>query len=368
MVGATSSNDTTRSEVGGVAGMGGDVRREWTPTPYHSPQPPSLLAAWIMILLGAIAVLLSFAHEATSADPAPAAIVGKALEPAYPPIWLAPLEDIRMPASALPKDPYALPQQNYQRSPIKQIARLTYVSAHGPIANPYLDAIWKPLNGGRMLDLQIPIVYGGLLQGEQIPAAGKGLLLIHRMSAPGSPTQTNVIIPDVRSAVAKQWRDPETPVLNVIPIGPEGYAKSIAAKVIETPAVIPEALTVCGWSYSSAPYAIHCANVAVAFRVRTYDDYKAQGKLCDAICESVYVGVMKATGRQKIGQLFPQIEDCSAATHIAIAAYAAEYANAMLPDGEPPADPFDVWAAKVTLPADPKAAARMAWNAAKQPQ
>ena len=364
MAGATSSNDATRSETSGVAGMGRVVRRQWTPTPYHSPQPPSLLAFWAMLLIGVLAVLLAFAHEATSADPAPV-IVGKALEPAYPPSWLAPLEDIRMPISALPYDTYPLPQQNTQRSPIRQLARFTALSGHGVIVDPYRKAVWYPINGGRNLDVQVNYVKGGLLFGEQIPESCRGLLVLQRYALDGSPTDVTRINPDVRAAVAKQWRDPTTPVINVIPVGADGYCQSIISGVKTTPQVIPEALTVCGWSWSTAPYQVHCANAAVAFRVKTYDAYKAQGKLCDAICESVYAGVLKATGRKKYGDLFPAIEDCTAAQHISIAAYAAEHANAMLPDGEQPADPFEVWASKVTLPTDPKAAARLGWEAAK---
>lgn len=296
-------------------------------------------------------------------EPAPA-VIGKALVPAYPPAWLATLEEIRTPASALPYDTYPLPQQNTQRSPIRQIARLTMTSAeHGKIVTPYRDAIWYPLNGGRSLETLLPYVRGGLLAVDQVPAEYRGLLVIQRYAMDGSPTDVTRINPDVRSAVAKAWRDPATPVINVIPVGADDYCKAIVSGLKPVPAVIPEALTVCGWSYSTAPYQVHCANVAVAFRVKTYDAYKAQGKLTDAILESVSAGVLKATGRKKIGQLFPRIEDCDAATHISIAAHAAAYANAITIDQQP-RDPFDVWFSANGTGLDMKSA-KAGWDAAR---
>lgn len=320
--------------------------------------------AWLIAAIAWLAaVTILSLPMARGAEPAP--VVGKALEPAYPPSWLAPLEEIRMPASALAFDTYPLPQQNTQRSPIRQIAKFTAMSGHGVIVKPYRDAVWYPLNGGRNLDVGISYVKGGLLFGDAIPESCRGLLVLQRYAMDGSPTDVTRINPDVRAAVAKQWRDPTTPVINVIPVGADGYATSIATGVRKPPEVIPESLTVCGWSWSTAPYQVHCGNAAVAFRVRTYDAYKAQGKLCDAICESVYAGVLKATGRQKIGPLYPRIEDCDAATHIAIAAHAAAYANAMRVDGEEsPKDPFSTWWATQSLNID-RATAQLIWDAAR---
>lgn len=294
---------------------------------------------------------------ALAADP----IVGKALVPPYPPSWFINLEDLRPVASAVPSPQFPLPQQNTQRAPIRLIARMTAMREHGKIVPPYRDAIWFPLNGGQSIEVQVNYVAGGgLLFGDQIPAECNGYLVLQRWAMDGCPTNRATIRPETATAVAKQWRDANTPVINIIPVGAEGVARSIAAGVRKPPEVISEAITVCGWSYSTAPYQVHCANVAVAFRVKTYDAYKAHGKLTDAIKESVYMGVLKATGRQKVGDLYPRIEDCDAATHISIAAHAVAYANALLSEEGPAISDFDKWFAE-----HPDATLREAFEAGK---
>lgn len=300
---------------------------------------------------------------AVGADP----IVGKPI--AYPPAWFAGLSDYPGVLPAVPSPSFPLPQQNYQRSPVVGLLRLCSADnrRHASVTDPYK----KILTGvcPTTLDVAVEQVFGGMLFGSSVPTAAAGHFVIH--SNPSAELQikgwarTDVISPFVLQGVKASWVDPVTPVLNIVPIGSGDQVVSIL-KAGVAPDVIDEAISVMGWSPSSAPYQVHAVNAVAAMPARVRESLKAQGRLCQAVAECLYLGVNDATGRVKLGKVYPRIDDLTTLEqHIAIAKAVAKRANQY--EAVPLISDFDRWFNANGTGLD-RASAKAGWDAAKQSQ
>lgn len=310
-----------------------------------------------IVWLAVFSALCWFCMTATAADP----VVGKPI--AYPPAWLAGLEDIPGPLSALPNAPFPLPQQNTQRFPVSDLVRLCAPDGgHAPIVDPYR----RILLGVCATNLTETVAYanGGLLFGAAVPAGAAGYLVISENSTAQGAVRgwgrTDVCGKFVRDGVKAAWVDPVTPVLNILPIGSADQANGIASGKLPVPDVIDEAISVLGWSTSSAPYQVHAVNCVAAMPSRVFAGLKAQGKLCQAVADCLSLGVTDATGRKKLGKLYPRIDDLSLEQHIAVAAAVARRANKY--EAVPLISDFDRWFNANGAGLD-RASAKAGWDA-----
>lgn len=314
----------------------------------------------IKAILFALIVTLAFAcvGVALGADP----VVGKYI--AYPPAWFAGLTDYPTPLSALPNSPFPLAQQNTQRAPVSALVRLCAPDGgHAPIVDPYR----RILLGVCPTSLSASALYasGGFIFGASVPADAAGYLVIAENStALGGVkgwSRLDVCGQFVRDGVKAAWSDPVTPVLNIVPVGSADQANAIASGKLPTPDVIDECITVLGWSTSSAVWQVHAVNCVAAMPARVFDALKAQGKLCAAVAECVYLGVHDATGRRKLGKLYPRIDDLATLEqHTAIAAAVGKRANKY--EAIPTISDFDRWFNANGAGLD-RASAKAGWDA-----
>lgn len=273
--------------------------------------------------------------------------LGKFPESGYPPAVWSGLTNLRPLLDALPYDSFPLPQQNPQRTPFCEFARVCCTDGgHAGITDPYRKAVWLPITISQASKITIsPIgaVYGGLLGAGNVPPEHRGNLIVCENSTARNQytpwTDKASLAPAVEATIAAGWTDPVTPIINVVGMG-DGLASSLEAGT-KTIAVSPFAITVRGSSNYTAPWQVHLMNACGAMPKGLFDSLKASGKLC---------ATLEKIAREVVPNLFTSLVwICGTAPplaltfdqHVALASAMAKRANAY--EAVPEISDFDRW-------------------------
>lgn len=279
----------------------------------------------IVLLLLAAGLVGLIASVATAADP----IVGVPI-PNYPPAWYAGLEDLPPCVSADRKN-------DYQRGAVYGFVRITSADGgHAPLSGtPAALVTALARSVGQISIPGVAYAPGGMLWGAQVRDDMRGRIIICESSADGQWTFASKAAREVRAGVLAAWRDPVTPIINVIAVGPSELA---ADKI---PEVIPGAITVNGFSNAPPAHQGHLVNLLGAMRPSVREALQAKGTLCDVVADTLRQAIEQSTGRKAVRGVHPRIDNLTTAQHLALAATEAELANRL--EAVPLISDFDRW-------------------------
>ena len=299
--------------------------------------------AIVLLLLGAGLVGL-IAGVATAADP----IVGVPI-PNYPPAWYVGLEDLPPCVSADRK-------ADYQRGAVYGFVRITAADGgHAPISGTPAALVTALARSVAQISLPgVSYAPGGMLWGAQVRDDMRGRIIICESSSDGQWTFASKASAEVRAGVMAAWRDPVTPILNVMAVGPSELAPD------KIPEVIPGAITVNGFSNAPPAHQGHLVNLLGAMRPSVREALRVNGTLCDVVAETLRQGIEQSTGRKAIRGVHPRIDNLTTAQHLALAATVAELSNRL--EAVPTISDFDRWFNANGAGLD-RASARAGWDA-----
>ena len=262
---------------------------------------------------------------ALAADP----VVGKPI-PNYPPAWYAGLEDLPPCVSADRKN-------DYQRGAVYGFVRITSADGgHAPISGTPAALVTALARSVGQISLPgVAYAPGGMLWGKQVRDDMRGRIIICESSADGQWTFASKAAPEVKAGVLAAWRDPVTPIINVIAVGPSELAPE------KIPEVIPGAITVNGFSNAPPAHQGHLVNLLGAMRPSVREALRAKGTLCDVVADTLRQAIEQSTGRKAVRGVHPRIDNLTTAQHLALAATEAELANRL--EAVPLISDFDRW-------------------------